>query len=194
MNLPWRMRFGMWFDHTRLSKAIWWVRHRIEPKNRYHVHKLRSLPPGYYDPSDQILHHAFDIFAEFMEYQLSGKSHVVWEYSKEHYPEWMLEDEEQLKSMNEEITRRNHIWSEMKDLYHWWTVVYPNQEDTLPEYDNIPKEWGTMAMFKDEYRDTPEVKAWRRNADLRNEMEDKWLQEENDNLIRLAKIRHSLWD
>lgn len=180
------------FPSWRWRDMKYWVLYRIHPKHTYTSHKLTTLKPGYYDTDILILHFAFEKFAEFMKFQLSDKAFVTWEYSKDMYQDWQLKDD--LEGVESEIKSRNATWAEMKDLYHWWTEIYPNLEDELPDYPTCPKEWGSMAVLNDDYKDTPEVKDWRRVCDIRSTLETKWKQDETDNLIRLAKIRNSLWD
>jgi len=180
-----------WIYH-RVNNAYWWVQYRVNPKHNYTTHKLTSLPPGYYDTNTLILHHSFDLFAKFMKFQLSDKAFVTWEYTEDCFSEW--EVKEHPEETKKEIERRNAIWKEMKELYEWWTVTYPNQEDTLPDYPDFPKQWGSMAALNEDYDDTPEKEEWKRICDIRFKAEEQWKQEEIDNLIRLAKIQHSLWD
>ena len=177
--------------YGRINSAYWWVQYRVNPKHNYTTHKIPSLPPGYYDTDTLILHHAFDLFATFMKRQLNDPPHV-WEYKEEHFSEWEIK--ENPEGVKKEIEHRNAIWKEMNELYEWWTVTYPNQEDTLPDYSEFPKAWGSMAALNEDYDDTPEKDEWKRICDIRFKAEERWKQEEIDNLIRLAKIQHSLWD
>lgn len=187
--LTWLYRRLFLFPMWRLRDAKWWVLHRVHPKHRYHVHKAKSLTPGYHDTDTLILHHAFDLFAKFMKRQLDGKSFVKWTDFQEEIEGGHMDQQE--------ADEREQTWKEMVELYQWWTEVYPRREDKLDEdlpMPKLPEEWGWMSPLDDKYRDTPQVQEWSRINSLRSKEEARWIEEDTNNLIRLAKIRKSLWD
>jgi len=176
------------FPKWRLWDFKWSLYHRFHPKHRYTVHKIKSLPPGYYDPDTLIVHHSFDIFAEFMEFQLSGKSYTKWTNFEE--------DVEQGHMSQEEADEREAVWKTMNELYDWWTNFVPNEEQWLEENyprPRLPREWGMLAAFDDKYRDTPEVKEWSEACKAKHEAERRLKEQETENFIRLVKIRDYLW-
>lgn len=175
------------FPKWRLRDAKWWVLHRFHPKHRYHVHKSRTLSPEYYDTDTRILHHAFDLFAEWVENQ----SHWL------HYISDLENDFKEGHLSREEFDNYVQFKNEVDYLYNWWTKVYPNREDRLDEQLPLPsllEELGFMAVFDEKYQDCDQVKEWRRINRLRHEDDQRWEEEVTSNLIRLIKIRPRLWD
>lgn len=178
-----------WRPHRMIKDAIWWVKYRIVPKHKYTTHKLTTLKPGYYDTDILMLHFMFEQFALFMEHQLSGKSWTRWEYTKDDFP--FTDDPTEAQALADE---RNAIWAEMQDLYKWWTEDYPTREQSLPKYPDLPEEWGCMAPLNEDYENTPEMEEWKKVSKIHSEAESKWAEDEQNNLIRLIKIRKYLWD
>lgn len=177
------------FPCWRLRDAKWWVLHRIHPKHRYHVHKAKSLEPNYYDVDTLILHHSFDLFADFMERQLTDDARVKWTGFEEDVAAGHMSQEE--------ATERTNLWTEMYDLYHWWTQTRPRREEQLEllhPLDDVDHKFGLLTVLDEDYQNTPE--GQRRRAILRERLhlEEKWAEEDTEYLIRLAKIRRSLWD
>lgn len=86
---------------------------------------------------------------------------------------------------------------EILDLYTWWTEVYPNRPDP-----HDAGGWSDYcAKFRNEGRDfldfedrTDEERAASRSAlDATQAIEDKYNEEDEQMMIRLIKIRQSLW-
>lgn len=88
---------------------------------------------------------------------------------------------------------------EILDLYKWWTEVYPNRPDpydasgwsALCEERRADNEDGEWFLNEDK---TPEQRRKTKKAlDLCNKIEAKYEKEDEAMLIRLIKIRKSLW-
>jgi len=90
---------------------------------------------------------------------------------------------------------------EIRDLYLWWKHVYPNRPDphdasgwtalcAKRSADTGDDELGFLDFAERSDEDREET---RRVLDLSNQMETDQLQEEEDMLIRLIKVRKSLW-
>lgn len=86
---------------------------------------------------------------------------------------------------------------EIYELYKWWTEVYPNRPDP-----HDAGGWSDYcAKFRNEGRDfldfedrtEEEHEASTRALDATQAIEDKYNQEDEEMMIRLIKIRHSLW-
>lgn len=176
------------FPSWRLRDAWWEIKYRIVPKHKHTEYKLKRLKPGYYDTDTLILYFAFEQFEVFMKRQLTNPRHI-WEYTKDHFEDWMEDDE-----VEAEIAERNALWKEMNELYEWWTVTVPNQEETLPNYNELPEEWGGLAVFNEDFDNEPKMIEHKKISGQRVKMEDQWKKDETENLIRLIKIRQMLWD
>ena len=165
----------VWRFFARPSRdAYWWIAHRVNPKHRYHVCKPRTLKPNYHDPRTMILHSSMECLVQFYEHAIDQ---IVWDDGEE----------------------RLHAYNEIIAIYKWWTEEYPHRRDNfvngdpLPEYVELPEEWGMMAMFNDKYRNEPIVEEWRKGADIRNKNDEDWYNKTEEMLIRLMKIRLYLW-
>lgn len=172
------------FPAWRLRDLKWAILHRFHPKHRYHVVKT-SLKPGYYDTTDRILAAMGDEFARFYERALVDEHHI-WDYSE-------VEVNNDSGMTIEYITERMHVWETMGEIYDWW-MSRDSREDSLEPFPEIPEEWGMMAMFNDDFRDTDEIKEWRAVADRHHEAEAKWKREDQDMLHEIINIREYLWN
>jgi hypothetical protein len=100
----------------------------------------------------------------------------------------------------EEPTHQALAATEIKELYHWWTVTYRNRPDP---YDasgwtayceasraaNGGSLWGSLSSDK-----TPEMKKMSTlSLKKLRKMEEAYEKEEEAMMIRLIKIRQSLW-
>ena len=85
---------------------------------------------------------------------------------------------------------------EILALYKWWTEVYPNRPDPhdvsgWTAYCDLKREQGGPFLGEDK---TPEMKEMSRKAlDKTREIEEAYEAEDEEMLIRLIKIRNSLW-
>jgi len=83
---------------------------------------------------------------------------------------------------------------EMNAIYAWWKD-YPRK---VEEQDKALSTWSD-AKFKDKSKDilecinSPDTEEDKKNWKLINELEEKLLNEEEDMMIRLIKIRRFLW-
>lgn len=143
-----------------LHNVYWKLQHRFNPKHRYHIVNTK-LPPGFHEVETLMFYAMFQLFAGFMEHQLKNP-HVVWQYDKSVFEDWMIEDDPE--GVEKEIESRNKTWKEMNDLYTWWTVTYPKLEKDFDE--NV----------------------------FTIEKEEEFEKEVEEMMIRLVKIRRSLWD
>ena len=98
------------------------------------------------------------------------------------------------------LTPQAHAAKEIYDLYKWWTETYRNRPDPYDvsgwsQYcedcrtENGGSLWGSLREPKN-----PELKARGDAASKRlHEIEAEYEQEEEDMMIRLIKVRRSLW-
>lgn len=131
------IKHAKWFwcrSPLRVAHDLWWwIRHRTT--NRYHVLRIGSLTPGWWDVDTRLLHASFTLLESYVENEKPFK-HIEW---------------------NDTDESREHA-NEIHSLYMWW--------------------------------------KWRKSADLDYESleeENERYNEETENLIRLMKIRMTLW-
>ena len=89
---------------------------------------------------------------------------------------------------------------EILELYHWWTEVYPNRPDPhdasgWTEYCDLKrKEFGDTGWgFMKESKNSQTRKLGRKALKLSYKIEQQYDKEDTEMMIRLIKIRSSLW-
>ena len=87
---------------------------------------------------------------------------------------------------------------EQYDLYMWWTTVYPNRKDPhdasgWSEFCERRREKGDRHFFDFESETNDEREESRRILDLCHKIEADYAAEDEAMMIRLIKIRDSLW-
>jgi len=193
--------------YYRLSNIYWAIRHRTI--NVYHKVDT-GLKPGYYDVDTLILHSCFNLLKTFVEKDYKGiddikerikfleKSAVEDKDIPDHY-----DYSREISNLQEAIT-----------LYWWWVNVYPKYEENNPwskhfneEYKNgngrkYPREFipctfdedGDPTLFEWVDNRPEDVKVKEREV-LESSMdyEMQCIEETDENLMRLLKIRRNLW-
>jgi hypothetical protein len=163
------------------------------------------MKPGYSDVSEKMLHVNFNMLKDFIEVEKAymwtwhekgtnnkseqpGVSHLLWEMG--------LDNDDSWKGNKTQASNAR----EQYELYDWWTNQRPYRvDDALEEweaYHTLKKDiYGDDAnnFFRDDL-DTPELeklqKKWLTKS---SKIEKHNLEEDEKNLIRLIKIRNSLW-
>jgi hypothetical protein len=99
-----------------------------------------------------------------------------------------------------ELTPQAINAQEILDLYKWWTETYRNRPDPMEASgwsaycDATRKENGDgiLSMFREDK--SPEMKKWSEESiDRLHEMEKAYEKEDEEMMIRLIKVRNSLW-
>jgi hypothetical protein len=162
----------VWMHTARpFTRAYWALMYRFHPKHQYNVIKPRTLEPNYHEVQTRILHSVM----ECLVYDYEGESNrYVWYWNEDHL----------------------HAYNEMIEIYNWWLKEYPNRDDNfvngqpLPNYPELPEEWGFMAPINEKYRDEPIVKKWSAINSIHSDAETAWYNKTEEMLIRVMKIRH----
>lgn len=120
----------------------------------------------------------------------AGLKHLEWETTLTD-EEW-IDDKSQAKPTYQAETAREII-----ALYKWWTEVYPNRPDPMDasgwsDYCDDRRDRGIDFL---DFEDYPEDSKWDTRAmhEKMREMEKAYEDEDTEMLIRLIKIRKSLW-
>lgn len=136
--------------------------------------KISTLPKGYCDPRELLLHASFQCLVDFIEKE--NAEIVDWNDNKE----------------------LRKAWKEIQSLYNWWTKERPNRKDPL--YDpkvKIPKLKTKYDKKTKLHRvlehDHVKYAAFDIAARASFIWEAECDKEDMKNLIRLAKIREYLW-
>ena len=96
-----------------------------------------------------------------------------------------------------ELTPQAHNAAEIYELYKWWTLVYPNRPEPMEVSgwsaycDSKRKAGGSVLDILD--RDSNDGVDTTAMHDKMHELEDAYEREDEAMMIRLIKIRQSLW-
>jgi hypothetical protein len=199
------------------------LKHYVRNRWVTETHKLKTdLAPGkYYELDTRILHGLFTELVNFVEIEKAWMQLICSEntdkYSRPwwHWGQWRcaeagidyLKWESSLTWDADWFTDPDHpdigkptaqamAAKEILDLYTWWKEVYPTRPDAMELSgwiafcDTQRDQYGTLfATAKtDEERNES-----RRCLDLMTRIEEQYQQEDEQNLIRLIKIRQHLW-
>jgi hypothetical protein len=122
----------------------------------------------------------------------AGLDHLDWAMTLTNV-EWLDEDKKHLA----EPTYQAKTAKEIKELYLWWTETYPNRPDPYDasgwtEYCEKARELNNGKLFGS--KSTPELKKMSdKSHKLLRKIEAAYEKEDEAMMIRLIKIRNSLW-
>ena len=193
---------------------------RVRLFDRYHVIQT-GLKPGYADCDARMLNGMFNMLVDFVEIEKAWK-HVVFskeEQAKRKHPWWSLGwtrfkafrdpaagldhlrwemslDDPELPD-TERCDSQAHAAREISELYHWWKEVRPQRPDPYDAsgwtvHCEQRRESGKH-MLDMRHDSEEEEKETQRMLDMIRKIEHDYLQEDEDQLIRLVKIRPNLW-
>jgi hypothetical protein len=193
-----------------------WIRYRTY--DRYHIVNT-GLKPSYYDVSHQILHVNFNLLKDFVEVEQAWRTwcwsderredksiNRFWPFSfffrhKFRRPDiglehlrWAATLDDPALPPHERCDHQAVAAREIMALYDWWVNKRPaRKEIELPSYNDQGMD-DILACFDDDFdRNAEDFKAHREAMDRQNELEEEWKKEDEEMLIRLIKIRESLW-
>jgi len=196
----------------------YWIRCRVF--DRYHVINT-GLEPGYADCDTRLLHGMFNLLVDFVEVEKAWM-HVVFDKDarkKYKYPRfslgWLrirsfrcpeaglahLDWECSLGSPtldeNERCESQAQVAYEILELYKWWTEVRPNRPDHIDasgwsNWCRYREKKGHRLFDKSQYSEEDKIEE-RRVLDLSRTIEEDQFNEDTEMLMRLIRIRGSLW-
>jgi hypothetical protein len=163
-----------------------WIYYRIW--NRFHVLKLEYLNPGYHDADEILIHAMFQSLCNFIEKEKPDEI-VDWNSDPEH----------------------KHAWEEMQEMYNWWKERKNREKHNpllgpdvkSPDFKFTPtdekiinpinqKEESTSTMeFVHDSKEAEE--RWEKACIDFDKWEEKCNKEDEENMIRLIKIRSFMW-
>lgn len=120
----------------------------------------------------------------------AGIAHLEWETSLTD-EEWLDDD----KKHEAKLTKQAEVAKEIITLYKWWTETYPSRPDPMNEsgwsaYCDDKRDRGIDIFDDDPEEDNHDTGAIH---DKMREIEKVYETEDTEMLIRLIKIRGSLW-
>ena len=170
------------FNSVPRKIRIFWSRRVTQPWyyfkcwawKHYNVIKIKTMDPTWSDVTEKMLHANFQLLAEYIEEEKPFER-IDWDATKEH----------------------KHAADEMKELYRWWKEDWPRKEEMFPNGTLLPvypdPSPDLRKTLSDRYDDNPEVISYRKILETHNSNENAWWTKEEEQLIRLMKIRPYLW-
>lgn len=166
----------------------------------YNVIKIKTLSSHWNDLDQVLLHVNFQILTDFIECELDGKQELVnieeeLNSLKESY------NLDQLVKYEANLKKQNENTIELFRLYNWWTVDRPLREKNYPKFPEknkgiedkstpILNEYGDVVAYKYNHVHDPEFSKW---ALEYHDFEEKCQIEDDENLVKLIKLRSYLW-
>lgn len=191
-----------------------WISYRSY--DRYHIVNT-GLKPGYYEIDTLMLHANFNMLKDFVEVEQAMhtyywsdecKNASWWEkhmpFYRTVYPfrmpglgiqhlTWASKLDDPSLPPHERSDSQAKAARETLILYKWWVDTRPARlTDPHVHYDN--QGLGSLGCFDDDFdTNAADYKAHRAAMDNTAIQEEKWREEDTDMLVRLIRIRHSLW-
>ncbi len=173
-----------------------WIRYRTT--RRYHIVDTK-LEPGYHELDTKILHANFEMLVDFVEIEKAWLN--IWsDRSKYNNLSWFTRKFKKFRSpedgidyLNWEITETHEAQAksaqEVLELYFWWKKIRPERKDPfeLSQFDKYFPETLSIVLSN---TITDEQKSC---LALISKIEQEQYNEDTDMLVRLIKIRNSLW-
>lgn len=218
---PIRHWFTHDFKYSVLMPVKWkyekvhdWIRYRTY--DRYHIIDT-GLTPSYYDATTQILHVNFNILKEFVEVEQAWSTYcwsddrktATWcekhmPFYRRVYPfrrpdlgikhfEWAATLDDPALPPHDRCDHQAVAAREVLALYRWWMIDRPGRKEIeyVPHSD---QGLGIMSSLDDDFdRDAEDYKAHVASMEEATKQEEDWNNEDEEMLIRLMKIRKSLW-
>lgn len=160
----WWIRYRLFGNPFQAARDVyWWIVHRTF--RRYHIVRLRHLRPGYYPPDLRMLYAMFTILSDYLE------SKEVLQVNWEATPEL------------------SEAWKEMQALYRWWHGSYLKRREPILD---VPDEH-VPPNIEDLNRSQTLYPVWHEATQATHELELRWAKEDEENIVRLAKIQKFIY-
>lgn len=175
---------------------------RIYLRNRFidklHILQTKLNPGQYYEYETRLLHGMFDSFVEFIE-EAQTLDNLTWELTLTNKYEWLPDEEAKQQPDYGKPDHQAISAQEKFALYTWWTVTRPARPDAYDasgfakwSEENKSEDDNVFSLFAD---DGDTAKGETRNALSKKwrEIDKGYDQEDEDMMIRLIRIRRTLW-
>lgn len=186
-------------------------------RNRWHrqAHVLRTgFKPGtYHDFRERLLHGCMESLVDFVEVEKAWIAHIWTDDTIKldrrgrsaiaglKYLEWEMTLDDPALSETERSTVQAESARELYAIYMWWKKIRPARPDPMDAsgytayFDEMRKAGKDSMSFLDERipRDPEEIERSQTLSKRCAEIEMEQDEEDNQMLIRLIKIRLSLW-
>lgn len=202
--------------YHKFNDGMWWLRYRIGSKYTYF--KINTgLEPGYYDADTRMLYGMFSLLVDYIEVERAWQQRL-WNTPPDgdekpvgfferwnlrdaeaglRYIDWETKLDDPSLPINEQNPHQAQAAREILALYKWWKAY----EDRPDIHD--ASGWSAwcdklrdngVGFLEDDPNETAEDRAEKSQALSRSaEIEEAYEKEDEEMLIRLIKIRRSLW-
>ena len=205
--------FTKFFTHP-INDFRFYVRSRFFDK--YHLVNTGLKPGGYYEVDTRLIHSAFNLLVDYIEVECAHMNSLSNKEKKKSKPWWskgltrfksfrdrqsgldyldweMTLDDPKLNEY-ERSDRQAQAAREKLELYIWWTQKRPARIDSMDlsgwsDYCDTKRVDELFSTPKDELEQDYVDKI----LDKTSEIENKYEVEDEEMLIRLIKIRKTLW-
>lgn len=189
------------------------LKQRVSEK-RWKIVPRRLDKWQWHETDELVLHSAFELLEEFI---IEEKSHMLhWshddlppakdektkiKYAME-YLDWeisLCSKTDLMHSPNCKEDSQSNIAKEAKELFIWWynerpKRIDPYENEYYAQYTEMRKSRNAPDFTLSHKDDTKEEsKIYQKAMDLATELEEQYNKEDDENLIRLMKIRRGLW-
>lgn len=169
------------YPYTVYRSIRAYIRNRyIEKNHQLTAHPHHIKPGEYCDLPERVLYCLFDSLVDFVEIELAymndfkntgrsvekGLAHLDWATTLMYDDTWGIDENDEKYG---HPTQQALAAQEIKELYLWWTTIYPIRRDPLDVYE--------------------ETNSIEKSTELEMEYE----KEDTEMLIRLIKVRGHLW-
>lgn len=185
-----------------------WVRNRLI--HRYHIVDT-GLKPGYYDIDTIMLHSNFNLLKDYVEIELAVREDCNESWQQKYIPfyrifykqrhaisgikhlEWASTLDDPTLPVYEQSVPQAISARETLILYNWWVNDRPDRVSLEPQFP-VSMSGNEFDMFDmDIDRNTDEYKKYQADLAAADVQEFDWAEEDDQMLMRLVKIRKSLW-
>lgn len=203
----------IWPIRRGISSLIWWIRYRTT--SRYHVVRT-GLPPGYNEFDNVILHTNFTMLVDFVEVEQArhhswtakdNKKTLLEKYLPLYYVfkpfrrpdlgiahnEWAATLDSPTIPPGERSVHQAETARETLVLYIWWTKTRPSRYVKEPALYS-DQGLGIFSSLDEDFDENAEdYVAYKKQMHDAEKVDAIWEDEDTSMLIRLMKIRKSLW-
>ena len=197
----------------KIERVTDWVRYRTVDK--FHVLNT-GLPPGYADKDTLMLNVNFNLLKDFVEVELAWRERCWGEGEKEDLnfvQKWVWCGRKISPYRNPALGIKRLTWEatlddpalppceqspeqarsarEQLELYNWWINRPLRKKINCGTYSEQGKDMGPLDDDFD--KDAEDYKAYQEKMELSQEQELQWREEDTEMLLRLVKIRETLW-
>lgn len=180
-EMPDFIKYNCYYPIARpISNGWYWLKCHLLPKHRYHFLDLRQ--PHNEDCIDDYQYGWADVVSKI----LYANFNLLKEYFDEEPYDLRKDYSQEEIDADVSMSRQQHVYDEAKTILHWWQV----ERKTEVKYVNELRRLWCDAKDDDIGPDDPETLSYWNQL---NEAEAVLEAKTEEMLIRLIKIRNSLW-